>query len=237
MKYNCIIIDDEQQGRRLLENYCNKIDNLVVVGSYKSAIHAFEGMRTNDIDIIFLDIQMPELSGIDFLKSLKRNKAKVILTTAYREYALEGFELDAIDYLLKPIGFSRFLRAIEKVKEIHEKSTSNVVENIRESGKETIQIKSNKKQYKVSLLDILYIQSENEYISYITKTYGKLMVYGTLKNVIDTLPNTSFIRIHRSYIVNLSHIKYVEGNRVCIEDNFLPISETYRKTFFNIWDQ
>ncbi len=118
MKYNCIIIDDEQQGRRLLENYCNKIDDLVVVGSYKSAIHAFEGMRTNDIDIIFLDIQMPELSGIDFLKSLKRNKAKVILTTAYREYALEGFELDAIDYLLKPIGFSRFLRAIEKVKEI-----------------------------------------------------------------------------------------------------------------------
>lgn len=235
MKYNCIIVDDEQQGRRLLENYCNKIDDLVVVGTYKSAIDALAGMRTNEVDIIFLDIQMPELSGIDFLKLLKRNQARVILTTAYREYALDGFELDAIDYLLKPIAFSRFLRAIEKVKEIHEKSISAAVETVHVSSEEIIQIKSNKKQYKVSFSDIIYIQSENEYISYITRPYGKLMVHGALKNVIDRLPNTSFFRIHRSYIVNLSHIKYVEGNRVYIQDKFLPISETYRKTFFNVW--
>ncbi len=232
MTYNCIIIDDEQPARQLLENYCQKIDSLNVVGSYKSALEALNIIRNEPIDIIFLDIQMPDISGIDFLKTLKMNSAKVILTTAYREYALEGYELDAIDYLLKPIEFHRFLRAIEKVNAVHQKRQDIEVKDIEE----TLTIRADKKEYRLPLSDILYIKSENEYLKYVTKTHGNLIVYGALKNVAESLKNIpQFFRIHRSYIVNLNYITYVEGSRIRLNGEYFTISETYRVDFFKAW--
>lgn len=229
---NCIIIDDEQPARRLLENYCSKIDALKVLGSYKSAIEALPVLQKQQIDIMFLDIQMPDLTGIDFLKSIKTYNAKVIFTTAYRKYALDGFELDAIDYLVKPIEFPRFLRAIEKVKEVHQKRQEIEVKDI----KETLIIKAEKKQYRLPLSEIMYIKSENEYVNYVTKNHGNLLVHGALKDVATFLSDKpDFFRIHRSHIVNLSHITYVEGNRVRINGEFFSISETYRASFFEKW--
>lgn len=232
MKLNCIIIDDEQPARRLLENYCSKIDSLQVIGVYKSAIEVISILEEKHVDIMFLDIQMPELTGIEFLKSIKTYNTKVIFTTAYRDYALEGFDLNVIDYLVKPIELPRFLRAVEKVKEIHQKRKKIEVKDIEEM----LIIKADKKQYKLLFSDILYIKSENEYVKYVTKNHGSLLVHGALKNVETSLSSKSnFFRIHRSYIVNLSEITYVEGSRVCINDEYFPISEKYRVLFFEKW--
>ncbi|WP_420553499.1 LytR/AlgR family response regulator transcription factor [Tenacibaculum aiptasiae] len=233
MVFNCVIIDDEQPARRLLENYCTKIKGMQVVGSYKSPLEALDTLNENRIDILFLDIQMPDISGIDFIKLLKPNHTKVIFTTAYRDYALEGFELNAIDYLLKPIEFHRFVRAVEKVKELYQKR--EVVETNSQTTDETLLIRSGKKQYRVPIAEILYIKSESEYVKYVTQNHGKLLVHGALKDVLNDLSATTFYRIHRSYIVNLSHITYVEGSRVHIKGELFPISETYKLDFLKVW--
>ncbi|CAM1344997.1 LytR/AlgR family response regulator transcription factor [Tenacibaculum amylolyticum] len=232
MKLNCIIIDDEQPARELLQNYCSKIDSLHLVGSYKTPIHAIDILQQENIDILFIDIQMPDISGLDFIKSIKTHHTKVIFTTAYREYALESYELDAIDYLVKPIEFHRFLRAVEKVKEVHIKRNEVDVQK----KEETIIIRANKKLYRLPISDILYIKSENEYVKYVTKNHGNLLVHGALKDVIKTLEShTDFIRIHRSYIVNVSCIDYVEGNSIRINNEFFPISDSYKNAFFDVW--
>ncbi len=227
--YNCIIIDDEEPARLLLNDYCNRIDDLNVVGIYKSPLECLTVLEKEEIDILLLDINMPSISGIDFLKTINK-QPNVILTTAYREYALEGFELDVIDYILKPIEFYRFLKAINKVKLKIEKP-----KNPPEGNSQSIQLKSNKKIYKIHFDDILFIQSHNEYIMYHTKSNGKLMVYGTMKTLDSILPPSLFFRIHRSYIVNKNAIKYIEGNQVALENIKLPISETYKKKFIDRW--
>ena len=218
MRYKCIIIDDEKPARMLIENYCDKIDFLEVVGSFKSPLNALPLFEKDKIDLVFLDIQMPDISGIDFLKTFQTQHAKVIFTTAYREYALEGYELDVIDYLLKPIPFHRFLKAINKVKESLSPApiTSGTVENNVTSSK-TLQLRANKRIYRVPIDDILYIQSENEYVAYHTLSYGKLMIHGALKALENQLIQDSFLRIHRSYIINLTKIHYVEGNQVYLD--------------------
>lgn len=232
MEFKCIIVDDEQPARKLLENYCSKIKSLHLVGCYKSGLDALSVLQEKEIDILFLDIQMPDISGIDFLKSLKLHKTKVVFTTAYRDYALEGFELDAVDYLLKPIEFHRFLRAIEKVKEVHQKKEKLEVKDVEGS----LIIRSGKKQYRVPTSEILYIKSESEYVKYVTQNHGNLMVHGALKEVMNSLSNNNkFLRIHRSYIVNMTHITYVEGSRVRINGEFFSISETYRLNFLKTW--
>ncbi len=227
----CIIIDDEKPARRLIENYCNRIE-LDVVGDFKSPLDALPLLENSTIDLIFLDIRMPEISGIDFLKTLN-HKPYIILTTAYREYALDAFELDVTDYLLKPIEFPRFLKAINKI----QKKPVQVHQELKEpkNKNQFITVKSNKRLYKVPFEDILYIQSDNEYITFVTQSHGKLMVHGALKNIEKELPS-SFWRIHRSFIINSLHIKYVEGNRVLIQDSPLTISESYRKAFFEHWN-
>jgi DNA-binding LytR/AlgR family response regulator len=227
---NCVIIDDEQPARKLLENYCKKIKGLQVVESYKSPFAAHALLKEGNIDVLFLDIQMPEISGLDFLKTVVLPSTKVIFTTAYRDYALDGFNLDAIDYLLKPIAFPRFYKAVEKVKQIHSITKNTEVKT------EFLLLKSGKKQYRVPISEIIYIKSENEYLSYFTKKQGKLMVYGALKDAIDSFSSYSnFVRIHRSYIINTDYIEYVEGNRVIIQGASFSISESYKTIFFTLW--
>ncbi len=233
MTLNCIIIDDEQPARRLLENYCNKHENLSLIASYKSALEALDILSTQSIDILFLDIQMPDISGIDLVKSLGNYRTNIIFTTAYREYALEAFELNAVDYILKPIAFPRFVNAIEKVKSIHSLS----IQTIKNSKIKKIVVKADKKQYKVAHQDILYIKSENEYIHYHTIHQGNLLVHGALKKAHEYLDNhETFVRIHRSYIININHIDFLEGNRVSIKNKYLPISDSYKDTFMEIWN-
>lgn len=228
MTYNCIIIDDEQPARKLIENHCSKLDFLNVIGSFKSPILAMDILSGNTIDILFLDIQMPDINGLDFIKSMQNRSINVILTTAYREFALDGYNLNAVDYLLKPIEFSRFFQAIEKINTIHSKS--NVLST------SFIHIKSNKKQYKLAIEDIIYLKSESEYIVYYTKSHGKLMVYGALKDAQKTLNSSAiFCRVHRSYIINLNEIAFVEGQMIMILDRLIPISESYKEQFYKKW--
>ncbi|WP_196892988.1 LytR/AlgR family response regulator transcription factor [Aureivirga marina] len=233
MKYNCIIIDDEQPARKLLESYCTKIEDLNVLQSFKSAMDAILFMEKETVDIIFLDIQMPDLTGIDFLKVIQRKQTKIIFTTAYRDYAIEGFELDATDYLLKPIEFFRFLKAVNKAKkEIQQIPAKKIT---IDNSEKFIHLKSSKKQYRIAIGNIQFIKSENEYLTYFMNENQKLLVYGTLKDALQMISKSNFIRVHRSYIINLNFIDFVEGNRISIGNQFIPISESYRKEFFEKW--
>lgn len=246
--YRCIIIDDEEPARLLLNDYCQKVDDLEVIALLKSALPAMKYIERGEVDILFIDINMPTISGLDFVKSLS-NPPQIVFITAYREFAVEGFELEVADYLLKPIEFSRFLKAISKVKRAlkegrihsvgeHSSSIDNhiPIDKPISTFTDHIQLKSNKKIYKVEFSDILYIQSQNEYLKYSTKSNGNLLVYGTMKSAEEMLSDGSFYRIHRSYIVNDSAIKYVEGNRIVLKDNQkLPLGDNYRSDFLDHW--
>lgn len=230
--YKCIIVDDEEPARLLLNDYCGKISDIEVVGLFKSPLDCLSILNKEKIDVLLLDINMPDISGTDFLKSLSK-KPNVIFTTAYREYALEGFELEVSDYLLKPIEFHRFLKAINKIKQSLKKTiiTNNTSKDL--SG--SIQLKSNKKIYKVDFKDILFIQSHSEYVMYHTLSFGNIIVYGTMKSIKEKLPESQFYRIHRSYIVNSMHINFLEGNTVDVNNLKLPIGELYKKEFIKKW--
>lgn len=228
----CIIIDDEEPARLLLNDYCSKIEDIEVVGMYKTPLKALADIENKSVDILLLDINMPDISGIDFLKSL-RQQPNVILTTAYREYAVEGFELEVTDYLLKPIEFHRFLKAINKIKQSYAKPITESKPNETLTG--NIQLKSNKKLYKIDFEDIIFIQSHSEYVMYHTRSNGKLMVYGAMKDIEKTLPTSHFYRVHRSYIVNRSFIQYIEGNQIVLEETKLPIGESYKEDFMAWW--
>lgn len=228
----CIIIDDEEPARLLLNDYCNKIEDIEVIGMYKSPLKAISILEKDDVDILLLDINMPEISGIDFLKSLRKHP-KVILTTAYREYAIDGFELEVVDYLLKPIEFPRFLKAINKLRQSLIKPLTTEVPPEILTG--SIQLKSNKKIYKIDFKDILFIQSHSEYVMYHTQTHGNIIVYGTMKSIVENLPQSHFYRIHRSYIVNKNAIKFIEGNQVVLQNDKLPIGERYKNEFMEKW--
>jgi len=230
MKYNCLIIDDEQPARKLIENYCSKVSYLKLIKSCKSALDGLHVLNNHSIDIIFLDIQMPDLNGLTFLETIRQKNINVILTTAYREYALEGFNLNAVDYLLKPIGFPRFLQAIEKV---NIKPNSHPTESIVSPF---IYLKADKKQYKIKVEDIQMIKSENEYVKYFFTDNTTLLVYGSLKNVeTEFIEFPCFCRIHRSYIINMNAIQYIEGNSISLQGKFIPISESYKDCFLEKW--
>jgi len=223
--YRCIIIDDEEPARLLLNDYCQNVEDLQVVALLKSALPAMPYIERGEVDILFVDINLPTITGVDFVKSLS-HPPQIIFTTAYREYAVDGFELEVADYLLKPIEFSRFLKAISKVRRLREGRVPT----------DHIQLKANKKIYKVDFSDILYVQSQNEYLKYVTKTAGNLLVYGTMKSVEELLQTGPFYRIHRSYIVNDSAIKYIEGNRIVLKDGQkLPLGDNYKTDFIAHW--
>ena len=230
MKYNCIVIDDEKPARQLVETYCSRIPELNLVGSYKSALEVYSILSTEEIHILFLDIQMPDINGLDFLKSIQ-HRPEIILTTAYREHAIEAYNLDVIDYLLKPIEFHRFLRAVNKVREKY--AAAHPVQPTPSTA-ESLLLKSDKKIYKIDPQDIHFVKSESEYLTYVTKSQGKLHVYGALKDLESQLVPNQFVRVHRSYIVNVKSIQYLEGNRICIQDSFVPISETYKKNLMEV---
>jgi len=226
----CLLIDDEAPAVELLEKYASMIDQLEVVGTSHSAVKAFDMLKDTSVDLMFVDIQMPVLNGIDFIKSLK-NPPAIILTTAYREYALDGYELDIIDYLLKPIAFDRFLKAVDKFRERTTVVTTNPVTTTTvEKQPDHIFFNVNRTHHKLLLKDILYLESLKDYVR-IHTTKDRLVVKGNLGIVLPQLPDSQFVRIHRSFAIALRHIKSYSQSEVEINGQKIPIGTSYRERF------
>lgn len=210
----CLIIDDEPLARDILESYAQEHPLLQLVASCKDAMEARKVLEEEAVDLLFLDINMPELSGLNFYKTLIR-KPKVIFTTAYTEYAVEGFELEAVDYLLKPFSYERFEKAIAKVK------SSSAHQNY-------LLLKVDKRTHKVDLDNIAYFESSGDYVKVILSEGKNLIIGDSLKNLDQQLPER-FIRVHRSYIIALQQIQYLEGNQVKVLEKMIPIGQAYRQ--------
>ena len=233
MKYNCLIVDDERPALKLLKAYISKIPHLELVASCENALEAISALQKYQVDLLFLDIQMPDLTGLELLKVLKE-KPQVVLTTAYRDYAVESFELDVTDYLVKPFSFERFVQAVNKATEqINlKKSPIQVIENQSvEIKKDHFFVRTNYKMEKVKFDEILYIESMREYIS-IHIPSRRFVIHKTMNNMVEELPNEHFMRVHRSFIVGLNHIESINGNMIVMGEKNIPIGASYRKAFF-----
>jgi DNA-binding LytR/AlgR family response regulator len=232
MMLNTLIIDDEPLAQDVLETYISKFPEINLVAKCLNAIEANEWMKSNTIDLIFLDIQMPMISGIDFLKTLK-NPPLVIITTAYPNHALEGFDLNVLDYLLKPISMERFIKAINKAFELHQlqKNQSTEKVNIEKEAEEFFFVKADKKLIKINHNEIIYIEGLKDYVI-IRMDNQRVITLQTMKSLEEKLPLAKFKRIHRSYIVNIDRINAILGNMVEVfEKNLpklLPVGKNYR---------
>jgi DNA-binding LytR/AlgR family response regulator len=227
-KIHCLIVDDEPPALEVLKKYIASVQNLMLIGSCADAVEALNFLRQQPVDLLFLDIQMPNLLGTDLIRTLKK-PPKVIFTTAYRKFAVEGFELDAVDYLLKPISFERFLKAVNKVMDTSFK-TSDVNESIPEQPTHQnsfITLRADRKNIKVSLDDILFIESLKDYIKVVTITKN-IITKQAISSIEDHLPKTNFIRIHRSFIVAINKIESFTSDIIQIAKHELPISRMYR---------
>lgn len=227
MTYKCVIIDDEELARRLIKNHLNQLSDFELVASCSSAIEASKVLQENNIDLLFLDIEMPVLKGVDFYKNLI-HKPKVVFTTAYRDYAIDGFELNAVDYILKPITFQRFFNAIEKFKALYQNTEPKVIEETsKKMNSDFVYIRKDRKQVKVKFEDILYIESLKDYIK-IHVSGQQLITKTSISSFIEKL-DQRFIRIHRSYIINTNKITAYTKNDIEIGKFEIPIGENYRK--------
>lgn len=231
----CIAIDDEPLALKQMVEYIEKTPFLVFMEQFESALQAIPFLQDHEVDLMFVDINMPDLSGMDFVKSLNHTP-KVIFTTAYSEYAVEGFRVDAVDYLLKPISYSDFLKAADKARE-----------RISITGKEGAQIERNenflfiKSEYKIlriNLSDIKYIEGMREYVRIHIENQRSVMALMSMKKMEEFLPDEGFMRVHRSYIVNLEKVNTVERNRIVFDNKvYIPVSEQYKSNFQDFLDK
>lgn len=230
-KINCLIVEDEPLARSLISDYVNKVPYLHLVAACPNAMAAMEVLRQNPVDLLFLDIQMPEVTGTTLFKILPQ-KPMVIFTTAYSEYALEGFELDAVDYLLKPISFERFLKAVEKANArlLSDIRTGIPAETQTVPVQPFVFVKDGNKLVKIFLDDILYIEGLKDYVTIHTRQQ-KITTPQRMKNLEEQLPSDRFIRIHNSYIIHIRAVDAVHKNEVQIGQALLPVSDSYRKAF------
>lgn len=232
-KIRTVIVEDEPIAQEILAAYISKIPALQLIGKCKNGLEAFSLLSREKVDLLLLDINMPEINGLDFLKTL-RNPPLVIFTTAYPEFAVESYEQNAIDYLLKPISFERFLKAINKVTEVINIKNFNIQENENQVALTTkkadnlIFVKSEGKLVKIDLTDLCFVEGLKDYIQLWTGQ-GRIIVHSTMKNIEEQLASYSnFVRINKSYIINLKFLKEIDGNMVLINDQKLPIGSTYR---------
>ena len=230
----CIAIDDEPLALKQIAGYIEKIPALNLLESFTSAIKALEFLQNNRVDLMFVDINMPDLSGMDFVKSLS-HPPKVIFTTAYREYAVEGFQVDAADYLVKPISFPAFLKAVNKTTQRYFPQ-SDTVTNIRHN-EQFLFIKTEYKIVRIDLNNIKYIEGMRDYIRIHLVDENPIMALLKMKNIMEHLPADHFMRVHRSYIVNLNRVHTIERNRIVFDKNvYIPISEQYKEDFQKFLD-
>lgn len=237
MKIRCIIVDDEPLARNVLEKHINKISDLELVSKCGNAVEAFNVLSNREVDLMFLDIQMPQITGIDLLRSLK-NKPRVIFTTAYREFAIDGYELDVIDYLLKPISFERFFKSINKVFSTARTNIPEATEFKAEPGYENpyIFIKSERKKIKIFLSEILYVESIKDYVKIVTtdKSYVTYLKIGYLE---EKLPTAVFLRVHKSFIINAEKIKSYTPVEIEMPGKILTIGRYYKQKVLNFLEK
>lgn len=221
----CLIVDDEPPAREIIRRYIAQVPTLELAGECGNAVQAFNILQKEQVDLLFLDIRMPQLSGIDFLKTLTR-APKVIFTTAYAEYALEGYDLDIVDYLMKPIPFDRFLKAVNKA--YHFSSLrDNPVSQVDKKSESFVYFRAERKMIKVMLHDILYIESMKDYVKVFT-TSGTIITKQSISSVEAMLPESDFIRSHRSYIVSTRHIRSFTSELIEIRNSEIPIGKLFR---------
>ena len=241
MRLKCLIIDDKPLAIDILADYIGKIPFLELAATTTNPVEGLNIIRNQQIDLILLDIQMPELNGLQFIKIAGR-QSKVILTTAYTEYALDGYEHDVIDYLLKPIAFDRFYRAAQKALQVSAPFAPGTTMPFlsehpqRESAAAYLFVKTEHRIQRVNLDDILYIEGLQNYISMQTPT-ERIMSLQTLKRIEEQLPVTDFVRVHRSFIVALRHITYIERSRIFIGEITIPVGDSYRDSFYKLIDR
>lgn len=234
MKIKCLIVDDEPPARDVIKRYVEDVPMLELAGMCANAIQAMVVLQQQPIDLVFLDIRMPQLNGTDFLKTLK-NTPKVIFTTAHTEYALEGYELDIVDYLLKPVRFDRFLKAVNKAfphfngKQV-ETTIPVMQENITESF---VYFRADRKMIKVLLNDILYVESMKDYVKVVTAT-GAIITRQSISSVEAMLPENRFLRIHRSFVVSVNKIKSFTNEMIEIDKTEIPIGKLYRNEVMKV---
>ncbi|WP_271406042.1 LytR/AlgR family response regulator transcription factor [Tenacibaculum soleae] len=221
MNINCVIIDDEPLAINVIKNHLQEFKNIVIIDTFNNPIEAMHTIESNKIDVIFLDINMPKMSGLEFLRNTKI-KPYVIITTAYREFAIEGYDLDVLDYLVKPIPFPRFLKTINKLTQ-RIQSNNTDIEITKNSH---IFLKVDKKLVKIKHNDILYIESLKDYIK-VTTTEDNYVVHKSLTSITEELPSEYFLRIHRSYTIASDKVNYIEGNSLNINNKRIPIGRKY----------
>jgi DNA-binding LytR/AlgR family response regulator len=235
MKTKCLIIDDEPLARDLMRSHISKLENFEIVAECGDAMKAMQELRDNKVDLMFMDIQMPQITGIEFLKILK-HPPKVIFTTAYREYALDGFELDVVDYLLKPITFERFLKSVNKyyqeTQEVIQNVPSAAVSDVIQSDEAFIYVKENKRVIKVFLNEILYIEGLSEYVQIYTGK-KKIITKTSMTSLEEKLPADGFLRIHKSFIVSISRIEAFTAHTIEVPGKELPIGRSYKNLVLN----
>jgi DNA-binding LytR/AlgR family response regulator len=227
MKLKAIIIDDEPLARKGLQEYISDVDFLVLVGEFDSALKAMDLLSRGEVQLMFLDIQMPKITGLDFLKSLQQ-APPVIFTTAYPQYALEGFDLNALDYLVKPVSFERFFKAALKAKEYYELRQQNKKMQSESSAQKDFFIKADNQLVRIAHDDLLYVEALQNYVCIHTTT-KKYISYLTMRSVEEYLPSAQFIKTHKSFIVNAAKIEAIEGNEIRIGTHRIPISRSEKE--------
>lgn len=229
MQLNCLVVDDEPVARKGIANYVEQTPFLRLAATCKSALEANDYLQNEEIDLLFLDIQMPDLTGVEFIKSLK-NPPSFIFTTAFRDYATEGFELDALDYLIKPISFQRFLKAANKAR-THFELKNQLSSKNKSAEADHFFIKSDGQYIKIHFDDVLYFESERDYIFIFTKEKRYLTLL-SLKQLEKELPPEKFIRVHRSFIVAIDQVELMDGNQLKIQDRQIPVSRSMQDTVY-----
>ncbi|HTB31674.1 MAG TPA: LytTR family DNA-binding domain-containing protein [Bacteroidia bacterium] len=222
---NCIIIDDDEACRTVLEQMIGQTDPLKHVGSYENGIQAINALKNNDTHLVFLDVEMPEMNGIDMLAELEI-KPLVILTTSHKEYALDAYEHEVVDYLVKPVTLPRFLKAVSKA----ERQFENLFMGSISNDRNYFFIRKDTVIHKVPIADVLWVEAMGDYVTINTKN-KKIILHSTLRTIESKLPKDKFIRVHRSYIVQIENIKTVEGNTIFIDDTFVPLGTVYKDSF------
>jgi len=229
MDVNCIIVEDEPLARDKLIDFISRVNFLKLVFETSNGIEAISFVKENQVDLIFLDIRMKKLSGIQFMKALN-NSPRIIITSAYDEYALKSYDYNVIDYLLKPFSFERFLQAADKV--VDEITMEGRANKYKSESTEFIFIRTENRIEKIYLKEILYVEGLKDYLK-IVLISSKILTLMSFSKILEMLPDKDFIRVHKSYIISLNHIKSIERNRINISDKLIPISDTYKKQFYS----
>lgn len=232
MKLNCVIVDDEPLAITIMDGYLKKIPYVEVIGKFQSAIPVYKFLKENQVDILFLDVEMPNITGIEFMKSLS-NPPKVVLTTANKNYAIEGFNLNVDDYILKPVSFDRLLKSVNR---LYENLTAKNTSEIKSANKDYIYLKENKKMVRVYFKNILYFESLKDYVKVVT-TCKTVLTKQVLSNFEQELNSSSFLRIHRSYIVALNKIDAYTLSSVDIGTTEIPIGRKYKESVIEVLDK